>query len=133
MTHRIAAIAAVSVGFFLATVHAAEAEFRICNKTANSVSAAFGYRDKEQWVSQGWWNIDAGACATVLQDDLRYQRYYVYAWNGDGTWSGDFPFCTEKDPFVIVGDTECEKRGYVSVGFREVDVGKALRWTFDLK
>jgi len=112
----------------------AEAKYRICNKSDSSVSAAFGYKQDGDWVSEGWWNIEPGKCATVYSKDLTEQYYYFYAESDDdsGNWSGKVNFCTIQKEFTIVGNTNCKGRGYGVKGFREVDVGDSSSWTSDL-
>ncbi len=37
----------------------ARADFRVCNGTQNLVGVAIGYRAKEGWVTEGWWQVPA--------------------------------------------------------------------------
>ena len=37
----------------------AKADLKLCNKTESKVGVALGYKDKEGWASEGWWNIGA--------------------------------------------------------------------------
>jgi uncharacterized membrane protein len=124
--------AALAVAVLVGPTEPAGAEFRICNRTATQVSAAFGYRAEGQWISEGWWNIAPDECATVHEPPLNQPKYYVYAWAGDGIWLGDYSFCTARETFTVVGDKDCEARGYIALGFFEVDVGNATNWKTDL-
>ena len=56
----------------LATLTAApaKADFRLCNNTASRVGIAVGYRDKEGWLTEGWWNVGSKSCETVLRGPL---------------------------------------------------------------
>ena len=38
---------------------------------------------------------------------------------------GDYSFCTQSEPFTIVGDADCEARGYKKERFREENIGEA--------
>ena len=44
----------------------AKADLKLCNKTESRVGVALGYKDKEGWASEGWWNIGANNCETLL-------------------------------------------------------------------
>src|SRR5262245_49103817 len=52
---------------------------RLCNKTASRVGVAVGYKDEGQWVTEGWWNVTAGSCETLMPGPLVSRFYYVYA------------------------------------------------------
>jgi uncharacterized membrane protein len=114
---------------------AAEASYKICNKAKKDVVAAFGYQnEKKDWMSEGWWRIKPGDCATVYGKDLDYQKYYFYAHtdNDETTWEGNMTFCTISKEFTITGREDCKSRGYKPRNFREVDVGDSTDWTSDL-
>lgn len=110
----------------------AKADFEICNKTKESVSVAVGYRESGDWISEGWWNIEAGDCAIVYAKKLSEVKYYVYGESDSLIWQGDYTFCVVNDEFTIVGDQDCKKRGYQPEGFMEVDVGDNTTFTFNL-
>ena len=48
----------------------AVADLRICNFTKSRVGIAIGYKDGEGWATEGWWNIAAGGCETLLRGKL---------------------------------------------------------------
>lgn len=112
----------------------ANAALRICNETTFVQSVTVGYEGPEGWTSKGWWNIDPSDCSVVVGGELQ-QRYYYYRAEVNG---GDFPgegymFCTTPQEFEIVGDTNCEARGYDNESFREIDTGaSAVDFTFTL-
>jgi uncharacterized membrane protein len=113
----------------------ATADLTICNKTGYLTSVAIGYQEGENWVSEGWWNIEGGDCAIVLEGDLQLRYYYAYAEHDEigGGWSGDYTFCTSDNKFTILGDTNCEARGYRTTGFFQIDTGEtALDYTQNL-
>ncbi|MDF0600568.1 DUF1036 domain-containing protein [Psychromarinibacter sp. C21-152] len=119
---------------FTTAAGTAQAALQFCNETDDIQSVAIGYQGASAWTSEGWWNIDPGACATVVGGDLT-KRYYYYRSEVNG---GDFPgegymFCTTPEEFEIVGDTDCASRGYDSESFREIDTGEtATDFTFTL-
>ena len=68
---------------------------RMCNNTANRVSVALAYTDGQGWVSEGWWNLKALDCATLLRGALAAQYYYVDAMDErGGEWKGKAFMCT---------------------------------------
>ncbi|MDJ0824787.1 MAG: DUF1036 domain-containing protein [Rhodobacter sp.] len=110
------------------------AGLEICNETDLQQSVAIGYKGDRDWTSEGWWNIDPGDCALVVDGDLK-QRYYYYRAESDGReFQGQrYVFCTQTEVFTIVGDTDCEDRGFAAQEFREIDTGAtATKFTLSL-
>src|SRR5712671_3764461 len=112
----------------------AAADFRICNLTRSRVGIALGYKDGEGWATEGWWNVVAGNCETLLRGNLAARFYYVYAVDYDrgGEWSGQAFMCTRDKEFTIRGTGDCLARGYERAGFFEVDTGEQQTWTVQL-
>jgi uncharacterized membrane protein len=113
---------------------AAHADFRLCNSTANRVSVAIAYTDGTNWVSEGWWNLKASGCETLVRGPLAAEYYYVYAMDERGAeWKGKAFMCTRDHEFRISGRQDCFVRGFDRTGFFEVDTGKdAKNWTVQL-
>lgn len=100
----------------------------ICNETGERRSVAIGYKEDGRWVSEGWWNVSPGACSTVVGDDLTQRYYYYLASSPSGEFEGqDYLFCTQREPFTIIGDEDCEARGLTTGNFREIDTGPKAR------
>ncbi len=60
----------VAAAFALAPA-AALADFHLCNNTGSRVGIAVGYKDTDgSWVTEGWWNLSARSCETVLKGTL---------------------------------------------------------------
>jgi len=112
----------------------ANAELKLCNSTASRIGVAIGYKDKDGWVSEGWWNVDSQSCALLIQDKLRARFYYVYAFDYDkgGEWGGAIPMCTNDVEFTIKGIDNCDGRGFKKSGFFEVDTQEQIDWTVKL-
>jgi uncharacterized membrane protein len=112
----------------------AAADFRLCNNTASRVGVAIGYKDAEGWTTEGWWNLPARTCETVLKGNLVARYYYVYAVDYDrgGEWMGQAYMCTRDKEFTIRGIGDCLARGYDRTGFFEVDTGEQRAWTVQL-
>src|SRR6201981_2053948 len=112
----------------------AAADFRLCNNTSSRVGVAIGYKDAEGWTTEGWWNLPARTCETVLKGTLVARYYYVYEIDYDrgGEWMGQAYMGTRDKEFTIRGIGDCLARGYDHTGFFEVDTGEQRAWTVQL-
>src|SRR6266446_6094681 len=118
----------------ISSVEPAAADFRLCNNTGSRVGVAIGYKDADGWTTEGWWNLPARTCETVLKGHLVARYYYVYAIDYDrgGEWMGQAYMCTRDKEFTIRGIGDCLARGYDRSGFFEVDTGEQRTWTVQL-
>ncbi|HEX4552358.1 MAG TPA: DUF1036 domain-containing protein [Xanthobacteraceae bacterium] len=126
------AFAAASAGL---GAHPAAADFRLCNNTSSRVGVSIGYKDKDGWATEGWWNLSSrGGCEILLRGTLSSRYYYIYAVDYDrgGEWSGQAYMCTRDKEFTIRGIADCLARGYDRTGFFEVDTGEQADWTVQL-
>lgn len=136
--HRTTAFACVAVfaSLFLSTfsVSPAHAELRLCNKTDSQVGIAVGYRSKVEWSTEGWWNLPANSCETLIPGQLASRFYYIYAIDYElgGEWGGRAYMCTREKEFTIAGIADCVARGYERTGFFEIDTGEQRSWTVQL-
>jgi uncharacterized membrane protein len=112
----------------------AAADFRLCNNTGSRVGIAIGYKDGEGWSTEGWWNLSARSCETLVKGQLVARYYYVYAVDYDrgGEWAGKAYMCTRDKEFTIKGIEDCLARGYDRTGFFEVDTSEQRSWTVQL-
>ncbi|MFC4174702.1 DUF1036 domain-containing protein [Microvirga sp. GCM10011540] len=126
------AIAVLGAGFLSSSP--AWADLRLCNMTPSRVGIALGYRDGQGWVTEGWWNLNARGCETLLTGQLVGRFYYIYAIDYDrgGEWSGRSFMCTREREFTIRGTEDCLARGFDRSGFFEVDTGEQKSWTIQL-
>lgn len=126
-----AAIALMGVAAF---AQPAAADFRLCNNTGSRVGIAIGYKDSDGWTTEGWWNLSARSCETLLRGTLVARFYYIYAldYERGGEWSGQAFMCTRDKEFTIRGIDDCLARGYERTGFFEVDTGEQRSWTVQL-
>jgi uncharacterized membrane protein len=110
------------------------AGLEFCNETSVKQTVAIGYKDGEDWVSEGWWNIASGDCATPINDDLKSRYYYYRALvSGRDFQDENIAFCTARKAFTIVGDSDCVSRGYEESMFSKIDTGKtAKHFTFTI-
>jgi uncharacterized membrane protein len=112
----------------------AAADFRLCNNTSSRVGISVGYKENEGWTTEGWWNLSARSCETLLRGILVARFYYIYAIDYDhgGEWSGQAFMCTREKEFTIKGTADCLARGFDRTGFFEVDTGEQPSWTVQL-
>jgi uncharacterized membrane protein len=113
-----------------ATINVATAGFRVCNTTTSRVGVAIGYSDAGEWVTEGWWNIAANDCSTIISGPLESRYYYLYAVDADrgGSWTGNAFMCTRDLMFTIRGIEDCVARGYDRSGFVEIDTNLQPQW-----
>ncbi len=128
------ALAAFIAFALVVSARPAAADFRLCNNTPSRVGIAIGYKDAGGWTTEGWWNLPARKCETVLKGNLIARYYYVYAIDYDrgGEWMGQAYMCTRDKEFTIRGIGDCLARGYDRSGFFEVDTGEQRAWTVQL-
>jgi uncharacterized membrane protein len=134
---RLASLAALIIGaggLSLGFASPAAAEFRVCNATQNLVGVAIGYRAKEGWISEGWWQIPATTCATLIEGQLQSRYYYLYAEDAarGGRWTGNVNMCVAENEFKITGVQDCYARGFQQFGFKEYDTGRQGSWMVQL-
>lgn len=134
MRNRVLAIA-FATGVLAGFSVPAKADLQLCNLTPSRVGVALGYADQQGWASEGWWNIAANQCETLLKGPLIARWYYIYAVDYDkgGSWGGQAKMCTRDKLFTIRGHTSCQERGYNETGFFEVDTGENIDWTIKLE
>lgn len=110
----------------------AEAALLFCNRTSQTLEAAFAYRKDNDWRSEGWWQIQPGLCSRVLGKPLDQRFYFYYARSlmvpraGERPptmWAGKYALCVDNKAFRIKGDQNCEERGYRTLYFQQVDIG----------
>ena len=130
----LAAAALVALPLAALGADPARADLRLCNMTPSRVGVALGYRDSQGWVTEGWWNLTARGCETLLKGPLAARFYYLYAIDYDrgGEWSGRSFMCTRDREFTIRGVEDCLARGFDRSGFFEVDTGEQKSWTIQL-
>jgi uncharacterized membrane protein len=125
---------AVAAALLAVGTRPALADFRLCNNTGGRVGVAIGYKDADGWTTEGWWNISARSCDTLLRGALVARYYYIYAVDYDrgGEWSGKAYMCSREKEFTIRGTENCLARGYDRTGFFEVDTSEQRSWTVQL-
>jgi len=117
--------------------HAVESQelagYQFCNRTSMELYAAMGYTEDDAWRTEGWWALAPGTCTKALNETLPAEQIYTYAvgytTNGDQVeFGGDYPLCAGDQAFEIVGNVDCESRGYVTIGFERVETEGRSGW-----
>ncbi|MGD1934108.1 MAG: DUF1036 domain-containing protein [Candidatus Phaeomarinobacter sp.] len=137
MTERfVTLILSMVIGIFSLVVFTptASASLDVCNESTRRVGIALGYYSQDVWVSEGWWHVDGGDCAPVINSDLSARYYYLFAIDFDagGGWSGLSTLCVAPGEFTISGRQDCETRGHHTAGFMEIDTAGSPEWTVRL-
>jgi uncharacterized membrane protein len=126
-------VAAIAAALLALTAGAAQADLKLCNTTTSRLGVAIGYQDSKGWATEGWWNIPAQACETLLKSmPSRYIYVHAVDYDRSGEWGGTNFMCTADRSFLIRDVKDCPKRGYKRAGFFEVDTGEAKDWTVRL-
>lgn len=112
----------------------ARADLRICNETKTLIGVAIGYREKNKWITEGWWRIPPSACAPVLEGGLTSRYYYLHGEDAESgrQWRGPIFMCTSNKQFRIESVQNCFSRGYERTGFFEIDTGNQKIWRVGL-
>src|SRR5262245_46027025 len=97
--------AAFSAVLLILGTNPAAADFRLCNNTGSRVGIALGYKDTDGWTTEGWWNLSARTCETLVKGQLVARFYYVFAVDYDrgGEWSGKAYMYTRDKEITIRG------------------------------
>ena len=127
-------VSSVLVGATVGAPRYAHADLKLCNATPSRIGVAIGYQKQKGWATEGWWNISAKTCETLLKGKVPSRFIYVYAidYERGGEWAGSTMMCTAEKSFAITGVDNCQQRGFQRSGFYEVDTGDQEEWTIRL-
>lgn len=111
--------------------------FTLCNRTRNRVWSAIARRKGEGWESRGWWLLESGGCARVIDEPLLTAEHFVLA--EMETEDGDIrtlkkatdPFCVGRSRFAILGRNDCEASAYRTALFAATPQPKDRRLMFE--
>jgi uncharacterized membrane protein len=134
MMRRAALILATAIASAVLAPSGAQADLRVCNLTSSRIGLAVGYREGQQWLTEGWINLKPNSCEAVLKGLLNHRYYYIHAVDYDrgGGWAGRSFLCTSEREFTVRGAENCLARGFDRTGFMEVDTGDQKQWTVQL-
>ncbi|MEL7128881.1 MAG: DUF1036 domain-containing protein [Pseudomonadota bacterium] len=91
----------------------------LCNRTDGRVWSAIGRRKGDGWESRGWWLLEAGGCARVIDEPLLQTEHFVFGELEDPDGGpprtllrGSDVFCIARSKFVISGREDCGSSAY---------------------
>jgi uncharacterized membrane protein len=116
---------------FITFTGPALASLSICNRTNHPARIALGRFNGTNWMSEGWWNVQAEKCQMLITGALKARYYYLYAADGSsGGWPGSHNFCVgARDSFQAFGRDNCAGRGYDSKSFYQIDTEQKPDYT----
>jgi uncharacterized membrane protein len=98
--------------------------YSICNDGTSDVWAALGLKDGGDFVSRGWWDVPAGACAPAIATRLGRDPIYLFASRegNNHVVSGPEAFCVANSLFDVAGRSHCAARNLIVAGFLPTNV-----------
>jgi uncharacterized membrane protein len=101
----------------------------LCNRTEKRIWSAIGVRNGDGWESRGWWQLEAGGCARVIDEPLLQTEHFVFGEmegeEGEGKRllvRGTDTFCIARSKFVISGRENCGVSAYKPALFASTSV-----------
>lgn len=111
--------------------------FTLCNRTESRVWGAIARKRGDAWESRGWWQLDAGGCARVIDQPLNQREFYVYGeMEVDGgrvrtLKEANEAFCVSRAKFAIPGREDCEQAAYRTALFTDAPVPEDQKLVFE--
>ena len=89
----------------------------LCNRTRNRIWSAIARRRGDGWESRGWWMLESGGCARVIDEPLLTAEHFVFAEMEDEGRTRTLkdatdPFCVARVKFAISGREDCTATAY---------------------
>jgi uncharacterized membrane protein len=119
----VAASAQSKPGMSAPKTQSATVDIQVCNRSGRNATVAVSYVEvgTGQFVNRGWYDVNNGACESLVSTDNSNFYFYADASDGSGrTWSGSHNLCVEYPgpyTFYSAGETECgsgqEVKGFV--------------------
>ena len=108
----------------------------LCNRTRNRIWSAIARRKGEGWESRGWWLLESGGCARVIDEPLLTAEHFVFAEmeteNGTRTLkNATDPFCVSRTQFAIMGRKDCTAAAYREALFEATPPAENRRLLFE--
>ncbi len=111
----------------------------VCNRTDGRVWTAVGRRNGDGWESRGWWRLEAGGCARVVDEPLLQTEHFVYSELETEDPAkvrrlirGSDTFCVGRSKFVIPGRDDCGASAYRSELFVATEIPREGKLVFEV-
>jgi uncharacterized membrane protein len=114
------------VALLLATLTPAAADLAICNHTSYVAEAALGIEQSGVKATRGWFQVEPGACRTVLRGDISADHLYLHAralpLYGSVAMTGPdgVPLCAGTGDFLVTSAQACTGEAQITLPFAEV-------------
>lgn len=112
--------------FILVGFTSAHADLAICNHTSYVAEAALGIEQSGVKATRGWFQVEPGACRTVLRGEVVADHLYLHArvlpLYGSVAMTGTdgVPLCTGAGDFLVAQADACTGEGETRLPFAEV-------------
>ena len=110
----------------------------LCNRTESRIWSAIGRRNGDGWESRGWWLLEAGGCARVIDEPLLQTEHFVFGemeGNQDAgprkLLRGADSFCVARSKFAVSGRENCSASAYRSELFAATPVPVDRKLVFE--
>ena len=108
----------------------------LCNRTRNRIWSAIARRKGEGWESRGWWLLESGGCARVIDEPLLTAEHFVFAEMEDEAGTrllkkATDPFCVARTQFAIMGRKNCGATAYREALFAATPPAENRRLLFE--
>lgn len=121
----------------VAAQRARDVGFTVCNRTRKRVWSAIARRAGENWESRGWWVLEAGGCARVVDEPLLQTEHFVYGEMEEEDGSvrtlsrASDAFCVARAKFAINGRENCEQSAYRTALFTATPAPEERKLIFE--
>jgi len=110
----------------------------LCNRTEQRIWSAIGRRNGDGWESRGWWLLEAGGCARVIDEPLLQTEHFVFG-EMEGSEEegprqlvrGSDTFCVARAKFAISGRENCSASAYRAALFASTPVPVDRKLVFE--
>lgn len=108
----------------------------LCNRTRSRVWSAIARRKGSGWESRGWWLLEAGGCARVIDEPLIQAEHFIYAEmdKDDGMYTlsrASDTFCITRSKFAIIGRENCTAHAYRTALFASTQPPQDRRLVYE--
>lgn len=82
------------------------------NNSTSKVDIAVAYYNGKEWMSVGWYKVNAGESFTYNLGEYKYTYIYWYAQSlpDNKVWTGDTPICVSSNAFELSDKNSCYGR-----------------------